>query len=171
MDAVIEIHEIGKVVHAPPFNRFSGCPAISNGLRQRRVRPDLRVARHAGFGGRQTCVMRCLDAGMAVPAIDAIVFHVVFMTERNGLLRRHANEGHPGTSIHDVADRQASTEQKNYDRDRDFRDRVRRRSKELWHVSIYAPQRSLTIDANQYVIITTLNFRYALSAITILVRK
>ena len=92
MNAVIEIHEIGKIVDAPPFNRSAGGPAIANRLCQCSVRPDLRVARHARFRRRKTREMRCLDAGMAVPAIDAIIFHMVLMAERNRLLRRHAHE-------------------------------------------------------------------------------
>jgi acetylornithine deacetylase/succinyl-diaminopimelate desuccinylase-like protein len=79
--------------------------------------------------------MGSLDAGMTISAIDSVVFHVVLMTKRNGLLGRYPNEGHPGAAIRDVGDAQRCAEQKDYDYDRNLSNCVRRRPKKLWHLS------------------------------------
>jgi len=133
VNAVIEINEVGKVVNASPLDRFSAGPAISNGLRQRSVGPDLRVTCHACFRRRETRKRRVFDACMTVPAIDAVVFHMMLVTEKNRLFRGHPNGGNPRTTIDDVRYCQRASSGKNYRSNGDFRDRVRARPKQLCH--------------------------------------
>jgi hypothetical protein len=149
VNAVIEINEVGKVVDACPLNWFSACPAISNGLRQRSARPDLRVARHAGFRRWETRERRVFDAGMTVPAVNAVVFHMMFVTEKDGLFRRYANWGNPMTTIDDVRYAQRASRSKNHCSNGNFRDRVRARPKQLCH----KPASNLRTTLNADVII------------------
>ena len=54
VDAVIEIDEIGQIMHARPAYRLAGAPALANGFQVWRIRPDLCVAVHAGAGRRNS---------------------------------------------------------------------------------------------------------------------
>src|SRR5690606_40355803 len=61
VNAVIEVDVVGQVVDAVPLHRDAGLPALEDGGQLRRVRPDLRVARHAGLGGWHRGRARRLD--------------------------------------------------------------------------------------------------------------
>src|SRR5215210_578295 len=89
MDAVVEVDEIGQVVHAGPFDRHVVGVARPHRLEQVRVRPDLLVAVHADLGGRDPREARLLDGRMAVAAVDPEARHVMLMAERHGLLEDH----------------------------------------------------------------------------------
>jgi len=52
VNAVIEENEIGRLIHAIPFQRLPGREALSNRREHRCIAPDLRMTRHAGFGRR-----------------------------------------------------------------------------------------------------------------------
>ena len=54
MDAVIEEDKVGRVVDAVPAQRLIVRQALAYRRQHRRVLPDLRMARHAGFGGRHS---------------------------------------------------------------------------------------------------------------------
>ena len=87
MNTVIKVNVIREVVNSCPGNGFAASPAIANWLGGRHVVPNLRVARHAGFGSRDAGKVRRFHTCMAVAAIDSIVFHMVLVTEGNGLFR------------------------------------------------------------------------------------
>src|SRR5437763_7502193 len=103
VNAVVEVNEVGEIVNTPPFNGTAAGPTIANRLGKGRVRPDLRMARHACFGRGEAGKMRGLNAGMAVAAIDAVIFHVMLVAEWNWLFRRFANESDPVAPVHDVS--------------------------------------------------------------------
>jgi hypothetical protein len=54
MNAVVEVHEIGKVVNSNPLNRLTAPVTLTYRLERRTVDPDLRVAAHAGMRWRYT---------------------------------------------------------------------------------------------------------------------
>ena len=90
VNAVIEVDVIGKIVNLGPADRFVGLEAVTDRLERGAVDPDLRVAVHAGLGWRDHGMLRVLNAGVAVAAIDAHGARVVRMAEGNGLLARFA---------------------------------------------------------------------------------
>ena len=54
MNAVIEVDKIGKVIDTVPDERLAAAEALADRLEYRRIRPDLRMAVHAGLGRRDT---------------------------------------------------------------------------------------------------------------------
>lgn len=86
VDTVIEINELGKVVHTFPFDRLILAEASPDRLKVRTVTPKLAVTVHARLGWRHTGRRRGLDRRVAVSAIYAIVSHVVLVAELDGLL-------------------------------------------------------------------------------------
>lgn len=85
MNAVIEIDEVRKIVHACPSDRLARPPALADRLEIGAVRPDLRMAIHTGLGRRDACIGELLDSRMTVTAVDAVISDVMFVTELNGL--------------------------------------------------------------------------------------
>lgn len=71
MDAVIEVDEIGKIVHAIPFNGLAGSSTLTHRFKHRRIAPNLRMAIHAGAGRRYAGKSRFFNRRMAIPAIYA----------------------------------------------------------------------------------------------------
>src|SRR5262249_22661851 len=53
VDAVVEVGEVGQVIHARPGEGLAAAVALADGLQQRAVDPDLVVAVHAGARRRQ----------------------------------------------------------------------------------------------------------------------
>src|SRR6187431_2979539 len=86
VDAVVEIHEIRQVVNAHPVHRAVLTEAGANGFENRRLRPDLRMAVHAGLRRGNPGERRRFYRRVAVPAVDPVVFDVVAMAELNRLL-------------------------------------------------------------------------------------
>lgn len=85
VDAVVEINVIGQVVHLSPADGFVSAVAFADGLEGGTVDPDLRMAVHAGLRGRDRGVLRIIDAGVAVAAIDTHGADVVRVAEGDGL--------------------------------------------------------------------------------------
>src|SRR5258707_7734253 len=85
VNAVVEIDEVGQLVDARPLERLAGSVAGANGLQHRSVRPNLRVAVHAGLGGRKARETRLFNRSVAVAAVDAKPGHVVLMAEGHRL--------------------------------------------------------------------------------------
>ena len=52
VNAVIEVHEVRNLVDARPFDRSTAPEALADGFQVSRIGPDLRMAVHAGLGGR-----------------------------------------------------------------------------------------------------------------------
>jgi hypothetical protein len=61
VDAVIEVREVRKVVHARPRDRTSASEARTNRFQERARRENLRMAIHAGLRGRNARERRFLD--------------------------------------------------------------------------------------------------------------
>jgi hypothetical protein len=93
MNAVIEKDEVGKLVYPRPLQRLAGAVAGADGLEQLGIRPDLRVAVHAGLGGRNAGETRSLNGSVAVAAVDAESGDVMLMTEGHGLRLAHSRVG------------------------------------------------------------------------------
>lgn len=96
VNAVIEIDEARQVVHPRPLQRFSGPETFAHRLQNRALGPDLGVATHADFGGRNTGERRLFHRGVAISTVDAVVTDMMFVTERYWLHPRHADLGHIG---------------------------------------------------------------------------
>jgi len=93
MNAVIEIHEIRKVVDAVPTNRLVFPKTRPHRLQHVAFCPDLLVAIHANRGRRNTGKIRNLDRGMAVSAIDTKTADMMRMTKGDWLIRRYSFAG------------------------------------------------------------------------------
>src|SRR5438132_1720088 len=88
VNAVIEVHETGHVVDPVPRDWLASEKALAHRLQRRTLRPDLRVTVHTRLRRRHTGKTAGFHGGMAVTAIDAIVGHMVLVTERDGLVDR-----------------------------------------------------------------------------------
>ena len=93
VDAVIEIDEVGQVVHARPVQGRVVAETGPDRLQDRRLRPDLRVAVHAGLGRRNVGKGRLFDRRVAVPAVDPHAADVVGVTELDRLLDERIRDG------------------------------------------------------------------------------
>ncbi len=91
VDTVVEVNEVRKLVDARPLQRFSGAVTGADRLKKLGIRPDLRVAVHAGLGRGNACETRGFDGCVAVATVDAQSRDVVLMAKGNGL--RLANAG------------------------------------------------------------------------------
>ena len=103
MNAVVEIDEIGQVVHPRPANRLIGAETRAHRLQRGTRAPDLRMAVHARLGGRNIGKAGSLHRGVAIPAIHAEAAHVVRMAERHWLLaglRRPRGVVRPAQPVH-----------------------------------------------------------------------
>jgi hypothetical protein len=83
---MVEIHEIGQVVHPGPLEGRVVTETGPHRLQDRRLIPHLRMAVHAGFRGRNVGKRRFLDGGVAVPAIDAHAANVMSVAELDWLV-------------------------------------------------------------------------------------
>ena len=95
MNRVIEIREVGKVMHAHPLQGFAGLETRAHRFQVRTVSPNLLVAVHANGGRRHARRRRSFNRRMAIATIDAVVADVVFMTELNWLLALDVLAGVP----------------------------------------------------------------------------
>jgi len=88
VNAVIEIDEVGQIVHALPDDRLTGAPAFADRLQIRAVCKELRVTVHARLCRRYSGKRRFFDRRMAIAAIYSVIADVMFMTELNRLFLR-----------------------------------------------------------------------------------
>src|SRR5205823_975635 len=88
VNAVIEISKVGEVVHPGPPDRLSRAPALADWLQVEAVRPDLRVAVHAGLSRGYARKGELLNGRMTVAAVYAIIADMMFVAELNRLLAR-----------------------------------------------------------------------------------
>ena len=91
MYAVVEERKIGQIVNTIPLEGDVFLKACANGLEDRGVRPNLRMAGHAGLRRRYSCKSRGLYRRVTVPAIQPDPADVMLVAERNGLFSRHFN--------------------------------------------------------------------------------
>jgi hypothetical protein len=133
VNAVIEISEVGEVMHPGPLDRLSGTPAFAHRLEVRALRPDLGMAIHAGLGRGYSGKGELLDSGVTVAAVYAIIADVMFVAELNGLLAWKKGLGVVGGSVEfeQQPDDQPNKEERA--EDGDFRNEVRASIKDLPH--------------------------------------
>jgi len=93
MNAVVEINEVGQVVHPRPLQRATGAVTLAHGLQQRTIGPDLGMAIHAGFRRRNSGKGTFLDRRVAIPTVYSIVADVMLMAKRDRLDARNADLG------------------------------------------------------------------------------
>src|SRR5437588_2320582 len=89
MNAVIEIHEVRKIVDACPLQRLACAEAGADRLQQGGICPYLGVTIHAGFSWWDPSETRLFDRGVAITAIQAQASHVMLMAEWNWLVGRY----------------------------------------------------------------------------------
>lgn len=102
MDFVIKKNKVRSFVDAIPAQGFLFLITIAHRLQNGRVFPNLAVASHAGFGGRQPGKGRIFHSCMAIPAVNALSKYVMFVAKRHGLFKRHQLACCPGRPIHVV---------------------------------------------------------------------
>ena len=91
VNAMIEVGEVGQVVHSPPGDRHPSPITLAYRLEHLAFGPDLIVTVHADFRGRHSREVRCFDRDMAVTAVNAQPTDVVLMAELDGLRTRDVN--------------------------------------------------------------------------------
>src|SRR5208282_130175 len=100
VNAVIEIDEVGELVDSRPLQRLAGAVAGADRFQERRVGPDLRVAVHAGLGGRNAGEARSLDRRVAIAAVNAESGDVMLVAEGHGLWLAHSSIGDVRRTLH-----------------------------------------------------------------------
>ena len=85
VDAVVEIDEAGQIIDPVPAERLVGAVTFADRLQHGAADPNLPVAVHAGFRGRNAGERGVFHRGMAIAAIDAQNADVVLVAEGDGL--------------------------------------------------------------------------------------
>ena len=133
VDAVVEIDEVGKIVDASPVQRFVIAEAGPHRLEKRGVGEQNRMAVHARLRRWNSRERRRLDRRVTVPAVDAVVGHVVHVAELQWLLdedflpRHIARPGKDDRQYNQAADEGEKSE------NADFREGVRASTEDLRH--------------------------------------
>jgi hypothetical protein len=131
--AVIEVHERGQVVHAPPLDARALRVALAQRRQQRRLGKQLGVAVHADLRSRDAGEGAALDGVMTVAAIDSVLVDVVLVTEgqrlRNRRTLRVGVAGEPAPHQHHARDQHQEEQQREPERQN------RATTKKLRHVS------------------------------------
>lgn len=133
VNAVIEIGEVGQVVHPGPLDRLTGAPAFADRLEVRAVPPDLRVAIHAGLRRRYTGESELLNGCVTVAAIDAIIADVMFVAELYRLLAWEVSLSVVGGPVELEQQPDDYSNEEERAEDSDLRDEVRASIKDLPH--------------------------------------
>jgi len=133
VNAVIEINEVGQIVHPRPFDRLTRAPALANGLEIRTVGPNLRVAIHASLCRRNASISELFDGRVTVTAIYSVIAHVMLVTELNGLLAREVSLSVIGGPVEFEKQPDDYCDKENGSEDCDLRDEVRASMKDLAH--------------------------------------
>jgi hypothetical protein len=90
VDTVVEVDKVGQIVDARPVERLVVAETGAHWLENRSIGPNLRMAIHAGLGGRNVGKCRLFDRRVAVAAVDAFAADMMLVAELNGLLDEHA---------------------------------------------------------------------------------
>jgi len=96
MNAVIEINVVGQPVHFHPVNRFIRAVALANYFQVPHIIEQHRMAIHARPRRWNPRIRRVFHARVAIPAIDSVIPHVVFVAELDRLITRHILIGNVG---------------------------------------------------------------------------
>ncbi len=133
MNAVIEIDVIGKIVNPRPLKRFAGAETCTHWLQIGTIGPNLFMAIHANGGRGNSRGRLSFDGSMTITTIDAVVSHMMFMAELNGLLNLNKLAGVPGRATNLSRNPQRGYQNKDSPKDRGLGQRVRTVVKNLWH--------------------------------------
>ena len=136
VNAVVEVHELRKLVDARTLQRLAGFEAGPHGLEQLGVGPDLRVAIHAGLRRRNPRETGSLNRRVTVAAVDAESGYVVLMAERNRLRLADARVRDEGRSLDEVADSAQCDHDKHCAENGGAGQRIRAAMKDLRHSSL-----------------------------------
>ena len=99
VNAVIEIDEVGQVMHAGPLYGLARAVALTNRLQVRAVGKQHRMTIQASLGRRHTGESRRFDRSVAVAAINPVIARVVLVAELHGLLALDKRPRHPGRAV------------------------------------------------------------------------
>ena len=133
VDRMVEVHEIGEVIHARPLERTVRAVALADRLEVGALQPDLGVAVHARLRRRDPGEGGLLDGGVAIAAVDPDGPHVVRVRELDRLCAGDVLLGCVGGSLEVVEDPESEAQEKDGAEDRGARDGVRRAVKDLRH--------------------------------------
>ena len=131
--AVVEVDEVRQVVDLGPLDGDVGLEARAHRLEGGALVPDLRVAVHAGLGGRDAGVGRLLHRGVAVAAVDAHAAHVMRVAEGHRLLAGLVGPGDPGRAVHPEEEQHDAADDEEPTEDREPRQGVRAAVEDLGH--------------------------------------
>ena len=116
VDAVVEVNEIGQVVDPVPGDGRIVPEAGAHRFEHGRFAPDLGMAGHAGFCGRDAGKGALFDGGVAVATVESHAGDVVLVAERDGLIQGNID---PGDEVGAVAveddSRQDTSKDDDYD--------------------------------------------------------
>ena len=102
VDGVIEVDVVWKVMDLDPIDRGTCSPTRPNRREHRGIGPDLRMTINTGLGRRNARIRTLLHRRVAVLALQAEAYRVVFVAERDGLVRPLPLPRHPGRSLQGV---------------------------------------------------------------------
>ena len=134
MNRVIEISEVRQVVHPHPLQRLARLETGAHRFEIRAVGPNLLVTVHADRGRGHARRSRRLNRRMTIPAIDAVVAHVVFVTELNRLLTLDVGARVPTRTVDLRSDEQRRGQNKSRAEDSRAGKIVRTVTENLWHL-------------------------------------
>jgi hypothetical protein len=86
--AVVEIDEVGQVMHFRPLDGLTGSVAFTDGLKERAVGKYLRMTIHASLCRRNARDSRRFNRGVTIAAVYPLIADVMTVSELNGLLAR-----------------------------------------------------------------------------------
>ena len=133
VNAVIEINEVRKIVHASPFERAVLAKTGAHGFERRTIGPNLRMAIHARLRWRNSCEVTFFDRCVAVTAVDTDTRHMMLVAERHRLHAHHARLREVWGPDDGTDHRCQSRDDKHRAEDADSRQRVRAAVKNLGH--------------------------------------
>jgi len=108
---MVEIDIVWHVMNPIPDDGLVGLIAIPHQRQHGAIRPDLRMAGHAGVGGWHPGKGRILDAGMTIATVEAKCLDMVLMAKLDRLGYNHAHMGDIGR-IHNGINNPAETQHK-----------------------------------------------------------
>ncbi|EEF25552.1 conserved hypothetical protein, partial [Ricinus communis] len=87
VNAVIEIHEVRQIMQALPRDGFARAQALVQRRKHGRIGEQLRMAGEADLRRRHAGAAFRFHSDVAVATIDAVIEHMMFVAERQGLVR------------------------------------------------------------------------------------
>src|SRR6267154_533820 len=133
---MIEIGKVGKVVHADPFQRLPGLETCAHRFQIRAIGPNLFVAIHAHRRRRNSSRGRSLNRRVAIAAINAVVAHMMLMTELDWLLTLDPLAGVPSRPSNLCRNPKGREQNKDGAVNRGPRQIVRAVTENLWHLPL-----------------------------------